>query len=216
MKNDKKKIAIVAALAVVIVAVGAFQLVGSSSAKPVAATKTESKGAEAEKAPARPKDQREVPQSILAMAGGPLSQRDPFQPPTGFGDERTKAMQANNSFASGPANPPAPVRTGGGRTGGGSVAPLDPLPSGMGGPSGPMALSPSAPLRAPGEFAYQVKGVIVGERPMAVFEDDNGNQRLVPLGGSVDGDSKVVGIEKGRVTVRHKGKAKTLTLSEGQ
>ena len=212
MKNDKKKLAIVAALVVVVVAVGAFQLVGSSSAKPVAATKVDTKTADAEKTPARPKDQREVPESILAMAGQPLSQRDPFQPPTGFGDEKTRAMQGNNSFASGQTTNPAPVRTGG-RTGGGSAAPLDPLPNGLGAPGGSMALAPSAPLRAPGEFAYQVKGVIVGDRPMAVFEDDNGNQRLVPLGGSVDGDSKVVGIEKGRVTVRHKGKAKTLTVS---
>jgi hypothetical protein len=62
---------------------------------------------------------------------------------------------------------------------------------------------------------FQVKGVIVGQKPMAVIEDDNGSQRLVPLGGSVDSDSTVVGIEKGKVKIRHKGKNKTLNLPEG-
>jgi type II secretory pathway component PulC len=83
------------------------------------------------------------------------------------------------------------------------------------GAGGGAGLTQGAPLRQPGEFAYQVKGVIVGKKPMAVFEDDNGNQRLVPLGGSLDGDSKVVAIEKGKVRIRHHGKEKTLDLPEG-
>ena len=95
--------------------------------------------------------------------------------------------------------------------------------SGLGNPAGTTApigggnigLSKSAPLRQPTEFAYTLKGVLVGKKPMAVFEDDNGNQRLVPLGGSLDGDSKVVGIEKGKVRIRHRGKDQTHTLPEG-
>src|SRR5207237_5169748 len=101
---------------------------------------------------------------------------------------------------------------------GGTIPPFDPTNSGApaGGTGSPaVGLSNAPVLRQPDEFGYKVKGVILGDKPMAVFEDDNGNQRLVPLGGSVDGDSRVIGIEKGKVRVKHRGKPQSLRLPEG-
>lgn len=53
---------------------------------------------------------------------------------------------------------------------------------------------------------------MTGSKPIAVFSDSNGNQRLVPVGGSLDGDSKVVAVEKGSVTIEHRGKKQRLSL----
>ncbi len=51
------------------------------------------------------------------------------------------------------------------------------------------------------EFSYSVSGVITGDRSAAVFVDSKGNQRLISLGGSIDGDATVVGITQSKVTV---------------
>jgi type II secretory pathway component PulC len=59
-----------------------------------------------------------------------------------------------------------------------------------------------------------VRGIVIGNRSVAVFEDENGNQRLIPEGGSVDGQTRVKRIERGRVTVETQGKEKTLTIEE--
>jgi hypothetical protein len=62
------------------------------------------------------------------------------------------------------------------------------------------------------DFDYTVTGVITGDRPTAVFVDGKGDQRLVSLGGSVDGDTRVVSIRRGQVTVDHHGKKRTLSV----
>ena len=65
----------------------------------------------------------------------------------------------------------------------------------------------------PNQFSYTVSGVITGgNKPAAVFTDSSGNQRLVPVGGSLDGDSKVVAIDRGNVTIEHRGKKQRLSL----
>ena len=159
---------------------------------------------------------------LIAMVKDPLPKRDPFQQQVLAPGQTVdpNAYMPENEEPKG--TKPGPVRSTGRRSYGGppimgDVPPVNPLPNGMEGQqAGPVTLQNGPPLRQPGEFAYQVKGVIVGKKPMAVFEDDNGNQRLVPLGGSIDGDSTVTGVEKGKVRIRHKGKDKTLRLSEGQ
>jgi hypothetical protein len=80
------------------------------------------------------------------------------------------------------------------------------LPGPNGQPTGP-AVVPEPP------FGYSVSGVIVGQHPAAVFTDAQGNQRLVQLGGSLDAETKVIGIEKGKVTVKHG--SKTLRFEMG-
>lgn len=67
-------------------------------------------------------------------------------------------------------------------------------------------------LRLEGEFSYHMTGMIDGARPAVVFSDDQGNQKLVPVGGAIDGDSRVVSAGKGKVVVSHKGKKITLTM----
>jgi len=158
------------------------------------------------------------------MVSKPYPARDPFAP-------QYKGGTADPNSAATPvtAAPTQPVRQPVASSGfhrppaleGGTKPWEPPMGGGLGNPAGStpvgggIGLSKGAPLRQPSEFAYTLKGVIVGNKPMAVFEDDNGNQRLVPLGGSVDGDSKVVGIEKGKVRIRHRGKDQTHTLPEG-
>lgn len=209
----KKKTLVLVALAVVLVGVGAFGFLRPEPQIPpkVVARSSDAETGPAEKdAPAKKsadvgKDERA--EQLMALVTGPLSPRDPFEPQGSMGTEAVTAPPP--AGASAPPPPPQVRRTP-------SVPPLDPLAGSLGGTPSGMGISPGPALRQPGEFGYRVKGVVVGSKPVAVLEDEGGNQRLVPLGGSIDGDSRVVGIEKGRVRIRHRGKDQTLTLSEGQ
>lgn len=222
MTNDKKKIMVLAALGLVLVAVGAFSFMGGGSppAPTTAASKTDATGDAAkqvaEKEELTPEQQKN--QELMAMLQGELSQRDPFERPAD-----AKPVEPINTSKPPviPQTSPRGGNAGGRRSGGGSIPPFDPmggrLPSGGGLPSpgGGIGLEQGAPLRHPDDPGYRVKGVITGRKPMAVFEDESGNQKLVPIGGSLDGDTQVTGIEKGKVRVRHRGKDKTLDLEEG-
>jgi hypothetical protein len=104
-----------------------------------------------------------------------------------------KAHRSNRSNGGGTMIPPFQIETGGRLPGAGEV--------------GLTATGPD-----PSAFSYRVSGVIVGARPAAVFTDPQGNQRLVSVGSSLDGDSKVVAIERGQVTVEHRGKKLRLSL----
>ena len=230
MNNDKKKTMVLAILGLALIAVGAFQFLPKGKATPaptVAAATTSGGTATAQPAAgqaqpggaqtqANPGENKELdPQKevLLAMVKDPLAKRDPFAPQAELEAVSTVPKLATAApVAQQKPSGQRPVRMGG------TVPPFDPtggLPPGTGGATGPVGLDGGSPLRQPGEFAYSMKGVIVGNKPMAVFEDDNGNQRLVPLGGSVDRDTQVVGIEKGKVRIRHRGKDKTLHLPEG-
>lgn len=220
LDKDKKKVLIVGVLGVVVLGVGAFQLLGGSSEAPKpAVTKS------AAKADAKTVDpDAEQKKEISKLVASSLPQKDPFEPGT-LPDDPTKVQPKTE-----PEPPKAPTKSplmrGTRRTGSNySVPPVSPmvgqLPdpsgsigSGQPGPNG-VGLQPGKPLRQPGEFAYSVNGVVLGNKPAAVFQDDNGNQRLVAVGGSVDGDSRVVSIERGKVTVQHKGKKLTLTMGGG-
>ncbi|MBS1713781.1 MAG: hypothetical protein JST30_05535 [Armatimonadetes bacterium] len=191
----------------------------SQASEPTKGGTSESGSKPADKAAEKEMDPQKA--MLLAMVKDPLPKRDPFQQQVATTGQTTDPNaympeQAPKSTKPAPTYQ-GPRRSYGGPGISGDVPPVNPLPDGMGNQQGgPVVLQGATPLRQPGEFAYQVKGVIVGKKPMAVFEDDNGNQRLVPLGGSIDGDSTVTGVEKGKVRIRHKGKDKTLRLSEGQ
>lgn len=217
--DDKKKLMIVIALAVVVVAVGAFQMMpkggGEVAAADVYATDTSGSGETATAAGEKPKSkeelEREKSAEMIAVLGGPLSQRDPF-----VGGAKSSgpalAVTPPAPVVQAPANTPSPRIANNRRpSGGGSrpasmpgYLPMDPNRLGAV-PQGGGDASPSGP-------GYSVTGVVVGERPMAVFKDSEGNQRLVPLGGQVDPDTKVIGIERGRVKVKTSDGEKTLTL----
>lgn len=226
MKNEKKKTMVLIGMGVVLLAVGAFQFIGKGSSTP-APVATEAKNQAGAAAvynggggdKAATKDEKEMdPQRamLIAMVKDPLPKRDPFEP---IGSPTPQETTPVPPVVTQPA--PQIKHAGGGRNNSqfvGGPGPYDPLPGGgqIGTPNPATNITSAAPLRQPNEFAYKVKGILNGPKPMAVFEDDGGNQRLVPLGGSVDSDSKVVGIEKGKVHIRHKGKDKVVDLSEGQ
>lgn len=200
--DDKKKIMVMGALVVVVVGIGAFQMTSGglsgpqekkSPAKEAVAAKDDPAKAQAEKA-------AETPNPLFAKD---LPERDPF-----------KEGVISNSV-----QPPATQPTGKqlvtrrSQRPGNIVPPFDPtgnLPAAF--EQGKTSLQGAAAIRPPDQFAMTVSGVIMGSRPAAIFQDDQGNQRLVALGGAVDGDSRVTGISQGKVTVSHKGKTVTLTV----
>ena len=223
MSKDKKKTMVVAGLGVLLLTVGAFQFIGKGSGStPVAetakqqATAAKTYAAEAEGKPVAKAEETDPQRAMLiAMVKDPLPSRDPFAPIGSPVQQKAPSQPEIKppviQQKSVPHQKWAPDFSPGNK-------PYDPLP-GNGqavNPANNPNVSTAPPLRQPSEFAYRVKGILNGPKPMAVFEDDSGNQRLVPLGGSVDGDSKVVGIEKGKVHIRQRGKDKVVDLSEGQ
>ena len=204
MKGDKKKIMVLGLLALVIVCVGAFSFMGGGSTP---ASADSGKKDEKKDEQVAAKDEDEGPKNPLYAAE--LPQRDPFQ----IGHLAGTSPQPDMTTPPAPSLPAPksttrkPVRR--------SSAPdftVPPVTLGgnLPGAGSPLTLSPAGP--DPSAFNYQVSGVIVGKRPAAVFTDSQGNQRLVPVGGSLDGDSKVVSIDKGQVTVEHRGKTLRIPL----
>ena len=61
---------------------------------------------------------------------------------------------------------------------------------------------------------YKLKGVLRGSVNVAIFEDSEGNQRMVRIGEQCDTNTKVTGISQGKVTVKEGGKDKTLVIEE--
>jgi hypothetical protein len=218
MNGDKKKMLVLGVLALLLVAVGAFSfLSGGSSGESaeLTTTKADETANATENADGTPiegdatleegKNVDGTPQEgMLAML--PLAPRDPFTIPDQL-DDKPKPEPAKPVEQTPVQQAPRPLTSN--RPGGNQPFDIDmgALPGGSGGGIGsgvPMAVVPQ----------YAVKGIILGSKPLAVFEDGSGNQKLVPLGGSIDGDTKVVAIEKGKVTVSYKGKHQTLVIDE--
>lgn len=204
--KDKKKLMIVAILAVVVLGVGAFQFMGGSGNTPPASS-DKKKPAQATDAPAT-----DAPKN--PGVAQPLAERDPFAVP----------KSAEPTPTAPPPTTPQPNNVPHGHMVRNTehVPPVEidgQLPSavpgaGPAGPTGPIGPGGNqAIVKAEPEFSYKVVGVMVGSKPCAVFADSQGNQRLVPLGGSIDSNTKVVGIEKGKVTVR--SGSKTLHFDMG-
>ncbi|MGE0002550.1 MAG: hypothetical protein AB7F50_09220 [Fimbriimonadaceae bacterium] len=211
--KDKKTLVLVA-LGVVLVAVGAFGFLKPEpkitpkvvdTLEPAGSPKADPQAASAAKEPGN--DERA--EQLMALVTGPLQPRDPFELQGSLQAVEVATPPTTNTPPVAGNIPPPTRRTS-------PVPPLEPVPGNLSGPVGGIGVSPGAPIRQPSELGYRVKGVVVGAKPVVVLEDDNGNQRLVPAGVSIDGDSKVVSVSKGRVTIQHKGKQKTYTVSEGQ
>jgi hypothetical protein len=203
---DKKKLMVVAALVLVVISVGAFQFAQpGTSPKATAKKKTERT---AEKSEEKAPEETENP--IFAQ---PLKPRDPFQvpvvasaePAAAPAPEQSERRNTRRRAAADTSIPPLPV--------GG----IQPLPGAIG--SGTLSTEPmnagpaSAPKPEETPFAYTVAGVIVGERPAAVFADGQGNQRLVRQGAKLDGDTHVLNVSRGEVVIEFRGK--TLRIKVG-
>jgi hypothetical protein len=188
MKDNKKKTIVVLALGLVIVCVGVFQFVIGGSPAPAAppSEKKQDKKAQLEAA------KEEPPKNPLLTMNLPA--RDPFA---------AAALPQAAKPAPQPAKPdPEPeIRHP-------SFPPMQIDKGGLGLGTGPLTVQalPEA------KFAFTLSGVMLGAKPMAVFTDATGNQRLILLGGSLDPDSKVISIDKDTVTVRFHGKTLRLTV----
>jgi hypothetical protein len=201
MKDDKKKLAIIALLGVVILAVGAFQFLGDSKPPPQASDTQEEKSSRVGDS----QDPEDEGRFLIAA----LPQRDPFKAaalPSLMPEVPVSAPQAP------PSQPPTVARQAR-PSGYGEIPPYNPLQGNLLPDSGGQGLATAFAPPQEDVFSYRVSGLIVGRKPVAVFTDAQGIQRLVPLGGSLDGDTQVVAIDRGKVTVRYKGK--TLTLTPG-
>ena len=194
--NDKKKIIIVVALGAVMLGIGAFQFTKISAGEAPAPV-AEGSSIETNEQPVKVA-QRD---GLNTLVTGSYEERDPFKPVN---------LPEVDPFAQVPGAQQTPVK------------PNNPMPQptidgsvNTGGPIGPLTVSPTGepglPLITPG-VPYALTGIIIGEKPAAVFVDSLGTQRLVQLGGSLDGDTVVSKIERREVTLRINNKNHTLTL----
>jgi hypothetical protein len=203
MANDKKKLMVLGAMGVVFVGLGVFQFTkasGGDEAAPEAKPAVTQSASSDNNLVASNDDHKDgdAPQQNNLVTGE-YPYRDPFK---ALVDSNARQPSQTNSVhpvsvASNTTNriPPFPGL-------GGS------LPSADGGKTVP--IKPPAP-----EFGYTLAGVIMGRKPAAVFIDAQGAQHLVQLGGSLDGDTQLVNLDRDGVQLRVKGKDKNLTLGGG-
>jgi hypothetical protein len=189
--DDKKKLIILGVLAVVILAVGAFQFVGGGAEPPKAKETPKAEEAKPEKT-AEPT----VPNLQFA---NPLPPRDPFDPTGAVASLKTPEPKEPEAKPTPPQ--PKPLA--------GKLEPLPPvMPSGL---NGSIQLSPDKPAEPPAP-KFVVTGVFLGEKSSAVIQDEQGNQKLVGLGEALDGDTRVVAVDRNRVVLRQRGKTVVLTV----
>lgn len=222
MDPQKKKTILVAILGSVLLGVGAFQFIGGGEEKKPekkdkAKAEAKSEGGATTSGDATKELKDLVANSQISednpaglVYSIPLSQRDPFAQ-RGVTLEKPANADPPKTTQSQPAQPaPPPI---GNRNPGSWVPPVFPSgPGGEGLPPGPIDTQPGTPMRQPGEFAFVPVGVIDGAHPAVVFQDDSGNQVLVPLGGSVGPNSVVTKIENNKITVRHNKKNLSFTV----
>lgn len=209
MNDDKKKMAVLGALGAVVLAIGAFSFMKGDPA-PVDASASADEVVAEEAPKTVDEDGKTIMDPTLsALVTTTYAARDPFQAPASASTGPTTTPEAQPEPPT-TSSTPRPNRTT-------HVEPWTPpiggsLPTGNGGGMG--LPNPDGAVYVPQMPSYRVKGVLVGEKSIAVFEDEQGNQKLVPLGGSIDGETTVTKIEKGKVTVRHRGKDRVLIIDE--
>jgi hypothetical protein len=64
------------------------------------------------------------------------------------------------------------------------------------------------------DVPYTVTGVVRGSHPAVVVKDASGNQRIVQVGHKLDADTEVLGVARGKMIVRHRGKVKTISIED--
>ena len=196
MNKQKKQIVVLVSLVAVVGAVGAFQFMSKGPSEDIVA-KAEDKPKAVEPTVVRPSG---TPvDGLFAMK---LDERDPFIP---------QAIVIDLPVDPRPTGPrgtgiPTPPRFGG--TGGprpqntGFVKPPVPLPDRV-------TVEPSLALGA-----VELRGVIMGPTPMAIFEGDDGQQTLVVAGDKLPNGALVVSIANGKVILKQKGKTRTIEFEE--
>jgi hypothetical protein len=220
--DEKKKLMVLIALVAVMACIGVFQVFKPHGGPPPPPPKTGSApaGGPSNSAPtetlsvgkvtpgAKAPDGTEKPPVVKnPEVANELPPRDPFQVP---GSQRAKVPQ--QFIASTPTPKPFPPRMRG------SLSPtMPPLAPGNfpGMISGlPKSGQDIGQIGRPKEepFGYKVVGAITGDRSAVVLQDAAGNQKLVPEGAAIDGDSRVKRVENGAVTIVYRGKKLRLVV----
>ena len=220
MSAEKKKLLIMGVLAFAVLCVGVFQFTGGGKKDaPVEAKPKAAKTIVASR-PAAPTDAlnnamgNPPPGTNVIVPGGKngvnapitaegdLPERDPF--------DGEKYLPADPSTMKAPTTPtPAPAAAKAATR----IPPVEPLAMSGSLPTPGSAVNVASLNAKPKDvFEYSVSGVVTGDKPAVVFQDGKGNQRLIQLGGSLDGDTKVLSVSRGKVTVAHHGKNMTLIV----
>lgn len=229
--NERKKVIVVGVLAAMVVSIGSFQFVslsGTIKKGPGAGVVSEpSKNAPREGDTAEKGDlvaALEHNSSAATATATPdgateellkgfRSGRDPFKR-TASGPRDPEAQQNAPASTPDPEPQPQPTRPRPPRNPRPmpEIPPMNPLPGSFVGNPGELQITPGEPLPDLSKPQYTLVGTVVGKTPVAVFQDSEGNQRLVKEGATIDGESRVVSVDKGRVVIKHNGKNVTLTM----
>lgn len=220
--DDKKKILILGALFVVMIGVGAFQFVKSGDPAPAATAEKKSETTPAGGASATVdtksgpgesqggyKAAGDVTVDPALIVAAKLEPRDPFD---GRKWEKTEEVAPSVPPPAAPKRPASASRPPRGISGAGFRPAGVPIEGVLPEAGAPVAGAPQGQLPSVEDFPYVVAGTVSGDRPVVILTDPAGKQKIVPVGGQVDGDSQIVSISNGKVTVRHRGKTKTVPV----
>lgn len=144
-----------------------------------------------------------------------LSLRDPFNGNRWDPMNDIKPVTQNAT----PPPQPRPRSNGGSRPrpmGGQDFRPLPVDANGLnpvGGGSGTIGSGNPGQMPNYDDVPYTVNGIVSGANSAAIVTDGQGKQRIVKVGSSLDPDTKVLGVENGKVIVRYRGKVKTISIN---
>ena len=192
MNRDKKQLVVVGVLVVLILCVGAFQMMRKPDAAPApSGPKVVKPGADGEK------DVKQVRKYPL----DPLPAKDPFETAAFVaGRVAPTPTKPKDPAVAHPLPDPNKKALEGTLNGEGTIPyPLD---------KGTTPLPPPKPV-----FGYSLIGIVNGAHPMAVFDDGKGNQQLVEVGQGIGPSATITHIS--RDSVRVKFNAETLTFNVG-
>lgn len=232
MNKQTKQLAIIGVLGAVLLAVGAFQFMTPTPVPPLPADQSPAPGSETPAPEAAEEEGQEggqetvqqkpdpIREALLSYATSNASPRDPFKP---AGSLAVEMAQPQGKVAPASAAPVYGNPAEGSQAPPPKVAPMNPLSGSLSG-APQVALQTPGNGQVPGEFidprtfaggpSYKVKGIIVGNTRMVVLEDAEGNQKLVPEGGSVDGDTTIVTVRENTVKISTRGRRKDVPLEE--
>lgn len=209
--DEKKKLMVLGAMGVVLLGIGVWQFTKSSGNQPApapATTVAKTDASDGSSKDGKANDQTAQQQNDLVK--GAYASRDPFKP---LVDPNAPTPAVNNLANTTPNTRPV-------RLAQNTIPPFPgaiekpglPDPTAVASANGGKTVPVNPPAPA---YGYALAGVIMGRKPMAVFVDAQGGQHLVSLGGSLDGDTQLVGLERDHVVIRVKGQNKNLTLGGG-
>lgn len=192
MNREKKQILVVAVLFILILAVGAFQMMGGSKEAPA----PEAKKPDTKVAAAKEGEAAALPNPEFH----PLPERDPFMPAPFM----TAGTDQDKTVVPPPTTAPVAKTASGPK--------LNPLPRGDFQTGGKEPIPPM-PVPDKPEFGYTLIGLVEGAHPAAVFEDAQGNQQLVEVGQGIGSSATITNISRGQVRVKFN--AETLVFNVG-